>query len=98
MKIELDLNNTFILLGKMPTQIINPDDKYLMRILRITAIKLVTKNWLQKISPTIKKWREMINQVKEMEMMTYKIRGNIKKGITLWNKWKEHEENRSENN
>ena len=95
-KTQVDLSNTFVLLGKTPEGIVKLEDKYLIKILRITAIKLITKNWLQKPSPTIKKWKEMTNQVKEMEILTYKIRGNIKKGVTLWKKWEEKEENRTE--
>ncbi len=56
LKIDLKISQEFILLGKMPNGIVGVEDKYLIRILRITALKLLTK----KLAPeTLPKGREM---------------------------------------
>ena len=94
LKMDLKIDNEFILLWRIPSQIITTDDLYLIRILRLTALKLVTKNWLHKISPSIEKWRDLMDQVKEMEQLTYTIRGNTRLGHMLWAKWESYVENR----
>ena len=92
---DCKIDNEFILLGKIPGEIITTEDLYLTKILRITALKLVTKNlWLQKIPPSIEKWRDLMDQVKEMEQLTYTIRGNARVGHMLWVKWESYAENR----
>ena len=43
--------------------------------MRAAALKLITKNWLRKVSPGVVKWRELMEQIKEMEKLMNKIRG-----------------------
>lgn len=81
------LNMDFVLLGKTVDNIQNENDKYLLRILRITALKQITRNWLQKTCPLIVKWRETVQQIYQMEELTYKIRGKLKLFEKRWSKW-----------
>lgn len=54
------------------------------------------KNWLQKLIPSVEKWRELMKEVKEMEQLTYNIRGNPGMGRTLWTKWESYTKSRGE--
>ena len=98
LKHELAIDHGLILLGKVHGGTMNSDDKYLIRIMRAAALKLITKNWLRKVSPGLVKWRELMEQIKEMEKLTYKIRGNPRNGQILWIKWENYMENRKANN
>ncbi len=86
----IHLNADFMLLGKTVDKIQNENDKYLSRILRITALKQITRNWLQKPCPSIVKWRETVQQIYQMEELTYKIRGNLKLFEKRWSKWSQY--------
>ena len=55
LKIYLKISQEFILLGKMPNGMAEFEDKYRLRLLRITDLKLLTKNWPQKLSPSVEK-------------------------------------------
>ena len=65
--------------------------------MRVSALKLITKNWLQKVSPGVSKWRELMDQIKEMETLTYKIRGHSRQVQILWKKWEKYTETREAN-
>jgi hypothetical protein len=62
-------------------------NNYLLRVLRITALKQISRHWLQKNPPTIEKWRDTTQQVHKMEYITYKMRGNLKVYELRWAKW-----------
>ena len=63
-----------ILLGIIPFEIHKEGDKYLFTILRIAALKQITRKWLDANSPSINDWEKTIEEIKEMERITYKMR------------------------
>uniref|UniRef100_A0A8C5BXC6 Reverse transcriptase domain-containing protein n=1 Tax=Gadus morhua TaxID=8049 RepID=A0A8C5BXC6_GADMO len=59
------------ILGVTPDELISERDKYLFRILRIAAMKQITRNWLKPTPPSFKNWKSNINNILEMERITY---------------------------
>ena len=86
-KVVIHLNTDFVLLGQTINNIQNEKDRHLLRILRVAALKQVTRNWLQKSCPMIDKWRDTVQQIYNMEYLTYKLRGNLKVFDRRWSKW-----------
>lgn len=83
---DIHLNTGFVLLGKTVDEIQNENDKYLLRILHIAALKQITRNWLQRTCPSIVKWKETVQQIYQMKELTHKIRGNLKLFENRWSK------------
>ena len=81
---NLSLSPKDILLGKSPQALSLPSDKYLYRILRITAIKQITKNWMNAAAPQIIKWKETIKEIYVMEKITHRIRNISDVFETRW--------------
>ena len=71
-KCDLSLGLQNLLLGTLPKALSLKSDKYLYRILRITAIKQITK--LKPKPPQISKWNESIKEIYNMERITHSIR------------------------
>lgn len=69
---NVKITSKFILLEKNPSRVGNDEEEYPIRILRITALKLI-KKWLQKSSPSVSKWQELIEQIKDMKKLTLKL-------------------------
>ena len=60
------LNPEHMFLGRTPHTLVLQNDKYLFRILRITALKQMTRNWLKPLAPQISNWEETINEIYSM--------------------------------
>ena len=54
------LNPIYIILGKSPPELMQEIDQYLYRVLRIAALKQVTRIWLKPSSPSAQKWKVII--------------------------------------
>ena len=87
LRVVVNLNADVVLLGKNVNNVRGDNDRYLLRVLRVTALKQITRNWLQKTCPVIDKWRDTVQQISIMEHLTYKLRGNLKLFDTRWSKW-----------
>ena len=57
-----------ILLNICPPDLISEADRYLFRILRITALKQITRNWKQQYGPKIENWLSTVKEVHTMEI------------------------------
>ena len=75
------------ILGVTPDELISERDKYLFRILRIAAMKQITRNWLKPTPPSFKNWKSNINNILEMERITYITRNLEIEFLKRCNKW-----------
>ena len=73
-----------ILLGRTPLHLSLQTDKNLFRILRVTALKQITKNCLKPVAPQQSKWKDLINEVYEMEIINHRIRNVSKLFEVRW--------------
>ena len=95
--VQVNIRNTFglrnplhpinILLGIIPLEIHREGDKYLYTILRIAALKQITRKWLDAKPPTINNWKITVEDIKEMERITYKMRNREDEFKRNWSKW-----------
>ena len=66
-------------------------DLYLLWILRITALKQITRCWKSSEQPRVDIWLEQIENMYLMEKLTYKING---KNVLFQKRWHSYIENR----
>ena len=83
----VQLNTDYMLLGRTIDTPHEENDNYLIRVLRITVLKQIARNWFQKTPPTIEKWRNSTQQVHQMEYITYIMKGNLRLYEIRWAKW-----------
>ena len=81
------MNPINIILGLTPLEIQSEGDKYLYSILRIAALKQITRNWLDVNPPSVNNWKKTIEEIKEMERITYKMRNREDQFNMNWRKW-----------
>lgn len=86
-KFKNRLNPINIILGKSPPELTQEIDKYLYRILRTAALKQITRNWLKPLTPPHQKWKETVQEIMEMERITFRIRNKESEFNKRWNKW-----------
>lgn len=65
-------------------------DQYLVKILLIAAKKAITKNWLKTEPPNHKQWLALVEEILEMEKLTYKLKMKEESFATDWEKWLIH--------
>lgn len=61
-----------LLLGLLPRKM-EKTEQYLFWILRVTAMKQITRNWKTIKEPNIEKWIESIEEIQQMERLTHRI-------------------------
>lgn len=61
--------------------------KYLFRILIIACKKTVTRHWLLPDPSTLEKWIECVNEIYQMERLTFSLRLQMDRFVVLWSKW-----------
>ena len=71
---DINLENHNIIIGTRPKQV-RCQDLYLLWILRMTALKQITRCWKSADPPRIERWLETIENIYLMEKVTYKING-----------------------
>lgn len=76
-----------IILGIIPAEIESRGDKYLYTIIRIAALKQITWNWMNVKAPSINVWKLTVEDIKEMERITYKLRNREDEFMRFWSKW-----------
>lgn len=70
---KLELKPENVIIGKIPVNI-NPKQKYLFQILRVSALKMITKKWKKSNPPKTEEWITVIQEVYRNEKVTHKIR------------------------
>lgn len=73
-------------MGDIPEDITG-NDRYLFKILTVTAKKGITRKWLQNDPPTVDSWLEIIKEIYEMERLTFLLRLKSNLYIARWTKW-----------
>ena len=86
LRYAVQLNKDYMILGRTIDTPHEENDNCLLRVLRITALKQITRNWFQ-TPPTTEKWRDTTQQVHQMEYITDKMRGNLRLYEIRWAKW-----------
>ena len=74
---------------------VHAGDQYLVKILLVAAKKAITKNWLRKETPDYKQWRNIMDNIEEMEKMTFRIRVRNDLFERRWEKWRMYKTIRS---
>lgn len=89
-QIKQALESKSIILGISPTEVTSEIDRYLYRILRIAALKQITRNWLKPTPPSFNNWKSTVNNIQEMERITYRIRNQEPEYQRRWNRWSKY--------
>lgn len=63
------------------------DDTYLYRILITAAKKAITRRWLLPDPPSTEHWTDIVNDIYQMEKMTFSLRLQMNTFLRLWSKW-----------
>ena len=79
----INLENHNILLGTRPKSL-QSQNLYLFCILRITALKQITRGWKSQEPPRVDRWLEKMEDMYLMEKVTYKINGKDKLFEKRW--------------
>ena len=64
------------------------EEEYLFWILRITALKQITRNWKKLEVPKVNKWLETVENIYRMERVTYRIKREKKLFEKRWARFK----------
>ena len=86
MGFETELNFTNIYLGNISSELCTAD-KYLLKILLVASKKALTKKWLTQTPPTKREWTAIVQDIFEMEKLTFSVRLCMDKFCTYWLKW-----------
>lgn len=66
---------------------IHQDNKYLYTILTTAGKKALTRQWLLPEPPTLDQWINIVNDIYQMERLTFSLRLQMSKFSKLWAKW-----------
>lgn len=80
---NIKLEKHHFMLG-IPPKGLNKENNYIFWVLRITALKQITRNWKETEPPSLKKWFELIECLYENEKITHKINGKMKLFMIKW--------------
>ncbi len=76
-----------IMWGISPRELTEETDRHLYRIVRIAAMKQITKYLLKINPPSFNNWKLALNNMVEIERITYKIRDQEPDYLKQWNRW-----------
>ena len=62
-------------------------DKYLLKILLAASKKAATQKWLQIEPPKKTNWTNIVNDVQNMERITFSLNQWADKFLQYWEKW-----------
>lgn len=55
--------------------------------MRVAALKQITRNWMNVKSPSMNAWKLTLEDIKEMERITYELRNEEDEFIRYWIIW-----------
>lgn len=84
---HLDLNFSVIYLGNIPDGL-DKQERYLLQILLASSKKAITRKWLSTECPTILDWIEIVQEIHNMETLTFSLRHDTEKGNRYWRNWR----------
>lgn len=82
--IDVTLEPMLFLLGAIPKDIYNADQRYALRILLLVAKKMITVNWKELKPPTIGQWTQRLKNVYMMERMTATLQLTMDTFMQRW--------------
>ena len=85
LEMTVPLEPMLFLLGAIPTDTYDSDQRYILRILLLIAKKIITVNWENAKSPTIIQWKHRLKQVYTMERMTASLQIKMDSFTQRWN-------------
>lgn len=83
---DVGMSFLFLYLGLIPKDL-NASDIYLIKIFMAASKKTITRHWLQKHCPPVDTFINIVNQLHQMEQLTYNLRLQKERGEKLWGKW-----------
>lgn len=83
---QISLSCLVLYLGDIPAGMMS-SDKYLLKILTVAAKKAITRKWLQIEPPSVDKWLGIIEEIHEMERLTFLLRLRSDLYVARWSKW-----------
>ena len=84
LEIDITPEPMLFLLGAIPTDLYNTDQRYILRILLLVAKKMITVNWRDVKSPTIGQWVQRLKNVYRMEQMTASLQLTMDTFVQRW--------------
>ena len=70
---------------------VTKEDQCLVKIILAASKKTITKNWLKIDRPSTKQWLSIVEEIKEMEKLTYKLKIKEELFVRNWVKWPQTE-------
>lgn len=67
--------------------IVTPEDEYLCKVLLVAAKKAITQQWMTANVPSEQQWRTIVESIRSMEWMTYRLRLREEVYERRWEKW-----------
>lgn len=67
--------------------VVHVKDRYLAKILLSATKKDITKSWFKTEVPGKKQWISIVEDIMEMENLTYKLKFKEEKFLKEWGKW-----------
>lgn len=83
LRVDVSLQQQNLILG-IPPDKLSGEHIHIFWVLRITALKQITRNWKMPDPPKIQKWLNSVDEMYEMEKVTYSI---IKKKNMFEKRW-----------
>lgn len=73
--------------GSLTEKKVQNKDKYLIKILLAASKKAITRKWCKEDPPTLKNWRDIVEEIHNMERLTYILRLQQEICEERWKKW-----------
>ncbi len=87
MRIVIPSTFEALYLGLRPDTVKGFESKYMYNILLLASKKAITRRWLTKDPPSVKDWIRVVQDIFEMEKLTFILRLEQDRFESLWNIW-----------
>jgi len=88
--IDLPLEPSYFVLGILPADLEENNQKCLLRLLLLIANKAITASWLKPHPPTVAQWRDRIQDVYNMEYTTALLQLKVEVFLNKWSSIVQH--------
>lgn len=84
---KLPMSCSTLYFGSLSGKQIPCKDKYLIKILLAASKKSITRKWCKEEPPTVNNWRDIVEDIHNMERLTYILRLQQQEYEDRWEKW-----------